>query len=58
MILGHLLLIRVLVIVLLLALVGLTFVHHHQKGQITAFIICEIGLAVVIAAASLLLGVW
>lgn len=53
---GHLFLLRVLVIALSLALVALTFVHHHQKGQITTFIICEIGLAVVLAIAAVTAG--
>ena len=53
---GHLLFIRVLVIVLSLVLVGLTFVHHHQKGQITTFIICEMGLAILLAIASIAVG--
>lgn len=53
---GHLLILRVLIIVLSLALVGLTFVHHHQRGQITVFLICEIGLALLIAVATLALG--
>ena len=53
---GHLLLLRVLVITLSLVLVGLTFVHHHQKGQITTFIICEIGLAVLLAFAAVTVG--
>jgi hypothetical protein len=53
---GHLLIIRVLVIILSLTLVGLTFVHHHQKGQITTFIICEIGLAVLLAMAAISAG--
>jgi hypothetical protein len=55
---NHLLVIRVLVIVLSLALVALTFVHHHQRGQITVFLICEIGLALLLALASLTMGLW
>ncbi len=53
---GHLLILRVLIIALSLALVGLTFVHHHQKGQITIFLICEVGIAVVLAAAAATFG--
>ncbi|HEX4141678.1 MAG TPA: hypothetical protein VHY09_15120 [Candidatus Methylacidiphilales bacterium] len=53
---GHLLILRVLIIVLSLALVGLTFVHHHQKGQITVFLICEVGIAVLLAAAAATFG--
>ncbi len=55
---GHLFYIRILVIVLSLALVALTFVHHHQKGQITAFLVCELGLAVVLAIAAATAGYW
>jgi hypothetical protein len=54
--LSHLLILRVLIIVLSLALVGLTFVHHHQKGQITIFLICEVGIAVVLVAAAATFG--
>jgi NADH:ubiquinone oxidoreductase subunit K len=53
---GHLLVIRVLIIALSLALVALTFVHHHQKGQITVFLICELGLAVLLAIAAATAG--
>ena len=55
---NHLLIIRVLVIVLSLALVALTFVHHHQRGQITVFLICEIGLVLLLALASITMGLW
>jgi len=54
--LSHLLILRVLIIVLSLALVALTFVHHHQKGQITIFLICEVGIAVVLVAAAATFG--
>ena len=54
--LSHLLILRVLIIVLSLALVALTFVHHHQKGQITIFLICEVGIAVLLAAAAATFG--
>ena len=53
---GHLLFFRLLVIVLSLALVGLTFIHHHQKGQTTVFLICEMGLAILLAVASVAIG--
>ena len=52
----HLIIFRVLVIVLSLALVAVRFVHHHQKGQTTVFLICEIGLAVLIAIAAVTFG--
>ena len=54
--LSHLLILRVLIIILSLALVGLTFVHHHQKGQITVFLICEVGIAVLLVAAAATFG--
>jgi NADH:ubiquinone oxidoreductase subunit K len=54
--LSHLLILRVLIIALSLALVGLTFVHHHQKGQITIFLICEVGIAVVLVVAAATFG--
>ncbi len=53
---GHLFLFRILVIALSLALVALTFVHHHQRGQITIFLICEAGLAIVLAVAAATFG--
>ncbi len=52
----HLFILRVLIIVLSLALVALTFVHHHQKGQITIFLICEVGIAVLLVAAAATFG--
>jgi hypothetical protein len=53
---GHLLILRTIIIALSLALVGLTFVHHHQKGQITIFLICEVGIAVVLVVAAATFG--
>ncbi len=53
---GHLFLFRVLVIALSLALVALTFIHHHQRGQITAFLVCEVGFALVLAIAAATFG--
>jgi NADH:ubiquinone oxidoreductase subunit K len=52
----HLFVFRILVIALSLALVALTFIHHHQKGQITIFLICEAGLAIVLAVAAATFG--
>ncbi len=53
---GHLFFFRVLVIALSLALVALTFVHHHQRGQITVFLVCEVGLAIVLTLAAATFG--
>ena len=50
---GHLIVFRGLVIVLSLALVGLAFVHRHPIGKTTVFLICELGLAISLALASI-----